>query len=328
MKTERILNVLLALVLLLSVGVQLSQAQVRGPEAKAELQANAPAALVASRISYQGVLKEGGAPVTGARDMTFGFFTTTDCSGAALQSIAKAGVTVTNGLFSTTLDVTHSNFNGQALYVRLQVGGTNISCQALLPVPLALSLRSGAQIGGSGAGDGDLYLYKTDGTRTFYMNGGTGELILGGTGEDGDIYIRDDTNATTFDVNGDTGRLRLMLDAGATTAISAGHRYRDNAIVAWAKVGSAGAFGTNEFGVASVDHPAVGRYDITLDASASSTSLLIPIAIAERDSQPTTAGTVRIVSVDQTGVNTFRVYINDGDWAAVDNEFVFMVTAR
>jgi hypothetical protein len=331
MKVERIFNVLLVLALLLSVGVQLSQAQVRGPEAKAELQANAPAATVASRISYQGVLKESGSPVTGTRDMNFKFYTTTDCSGVALQTVAKAGVQVTNGVFSTTLDVTATNFDGQALYVQVEIGGTNISCQEILPVPYALGLRPGARIGGTGAANGSLGLYDSNGNRTIYLSGGTGELLLGATGaggSDGDLYIYNSTGGTALDVNGATGRLRLLTDAGDTTAISVGHRYRDNAIVAWAKVTSAGTLSTNEFGVTSVTHPATGRYDITLNASAAVPATLIPIAIAEIESPPTNAATLRIVSVNQTAENTFSVYINNGTGAGVDNDFVFMVTAR
>jgi hypothetical protein len=227
-KVERIFNVLLVLALLLSVGVQLSQAQVRGPEGKTELQANAPAATVASRISYQGVLKESGSPVTGSRDMTFNFYTTTDCSGAALQTVAKAGVQVTNGVFSPSLDVTATNFNGQALYVQVVIGGTNIGCQEILPVPYALSLRPSAHIGGSGAGDGNLYLHDSSGATIFELHSGVGSLYVGGTGESGEIYIKDSTNTSTITLNagsgsltvgttGQAGVLAIRNDAGTQT---------------------------------------------------------------------------------------------------------------
>jgi hypothetical protein len=42
--------------------------------------------------------------------------------------------------------VTHSHFNGQGLWLEVEVGGTQIGCQEILPVPYALSLRPGAVI--------------------------------------------------------------------------------------------------------------------------------------------------------------------------------------
>jgi len=87
--------------------------------------------------------------------------------------------------------------------------------------------------------------------------------------------------------------------------------------------------GTADFGVVSVRHVnGTGVYTITLDVSTVSSNHLIPIAIAEVDSPPIGAANVRIVSVNQIGQNQFVVYINNGNWALVDNEFAFMVTAR
>jgi hypothetical protein len=121
--------------------------------------------------------------------------------------------------------------------------------------------------------------------------------------------------------------VRLSEDAGAAKAIDVGDRYRDNAIVAWAKISAAGNR-DGEFGVSSVAHAIAGVYAITLDASAANASTLIPVAIAEVDAAPANAASVRIVSVNQTGVDTFSVYINDGNFNLVNNDFVFMVTAR
>jgi hypothetical protein len=42
--------------------------------------------------------------------------------------------------------VTHGHFNGQGLWLEVEVGGTKIGCQEILPVPYALSLRPGAVI--------------------------------------------------------------------------------------------------------------------------------------------------------------------------------------
>jgi len=125
----------------------------------------------------------------------------------------------------------------------------------------------------------------------------------------------------------ETGLLRLSIDAGYAQSITIGDRYRDNAIIAWGSVGSNGDLYW-EFGVTSVSREGVGNYLIEIDDSAVGVTALIPIAIAEVESQPDTAAEARIVSINQTAYNIFRVYINNGSWAPVDNDFVFMVTAR
>jgi hypothetical protein len=136
--------------------------------------------------------------------------------------------------------------------------------------------------------------------------------------------------AEPLDVAGNatvSGRLLVGTEAGAATPVGIGERYRDNGIIAWAKVTAAGAL-TTEFGIASITKPAVGSYQITIDAVPSSLNALIPMATAEIDSQPTSAANVRIVSVNQSTQTTFFVYVNSGTFAAVDNDFVFMVTGR
>ena len=112
------------------------------------------AATVSSRFSYQGLLKENGSPVTGSRDMTFRLYSDDTCSTQVGSDIVKSGVPVANGLFSVELDVAHDDFNGQGLWLEVEVGGTKIGCQEILPVPYALSLRPGAYINGAVAGSG------------------------------------------------------------------------------------------------------------------------------------------------------------------------------
>jgi hypothetical protein len=111
--------------------------------------------------------------------------------------------------------------------------------------------------------------------------------------------------------------------------ITVGDRYRDNAIVAWAKItgGDPGSIAA-EFGILAVDHYSTGCYKIYVDVTAANASTLIPMAIAEIDTAPTSAATVRIVSINQTSTNTFNVYINNGNWNLVNNDFIFIVTAR
>ncbi len=107
------------------------------------------AGTVASKISYQGVLKENGNPVTGSRDMTFRLYSDDTCSTQVGSNIFKSGVQVTSGLFTVDLDVDHDNFDGQGLWLEVEVGGTEIGCEEILPAPYALSLRPGAEIKGN-----------------------------------------------------------------------------------------------------------------------------------------------------------------------------------
>ncbi len=127
----------------------------------------------------------------------------------------------------------------------------------------------------------------------------------------------------------ENGRMNLGINAGAATVINVGDRYRDNAIVAWAKIlgGDPGSIQA-EFGISAVDHYATGCYKIYLDINASNAASLIPMANAEIDTAPTNASQIRIVSINQLQPNIFDVYINDGNGNLINNDFVFMVTAR
>ncbi|MBN1584676.1 MAG: hypothetical protein JXA89_28475 [Anaerolineae bacterium] len=142
-----VITLIAMLALLLSVGGATGQEP--GSVQKTPPQGNVSiASIVGSRISYQGVLKENGSPVSGSRNMTFRLYSNSTCT-TQVDSIVKSGVPVTNGLFSVELDVVHGFFDGRGLWLKVLVGGTSIvSCQEILPVPYALSLRPGAVIEG------------------------------------------------------------------------------------------------------------------------------------------------------------------------------------
>jgi hypothetical protein len=144
--------------------------------------------------------------------------------------------------------------------------------------------------------------------------------------EDGDLEVRN-SNLDTILKASENGNVHLGIDAGGSTVITVGDRYRDNAIVSWAKITSAGVVSSG-FGVVNVTRTGPGEYSIEVSAQAGQSAYLIPIAIAEIDTAPNSAATVRIVSIDQLTTTTFNVYINNGNWTLVDNDFVFMVTAR
>lgn len=143
-----------------------------------------------------------------------------------------------------------------------------------------------------------------------------------------DFSILNGSNDTILAAE-ENGRLNLGIDAGGTTIITVGDRYHDNAIVAWAKIlgGDPGSI-QSEFGISAVDHYNTGCYKIFLDITAANSASLIPMVIAEIDSAPVGAANLRIVSINQLETNIFNVYINDGNGNLVNNDFVFMVTAR
>ncbi|MBN1921612.1 MAG: hypothetical protein JW892_10230 [Anaerolineae bacterium] len=138
----------LALVLLVLAS---SVKSVTGQEPRPDQRNTPPAvtgieAAVASRISYQGVLKESGTPVTGSRNMVFRLHTNNTCTSQVGSNITKNGVSVVNGLFTVILDVPQSSFNGQALWLQVLVGGVSLGCHQITATPYALSLRPGALI--------------------------------------------------------------------------------------------------------------------------------------------------------------------------------------
>ena len=147
MKRKMITITLMALlVLLLSVGGVSGQE----PEPEGEIQLEeeiSAAAKVGSLISYQGRLTEGGSPVSGLRNMAFRLYSNSSCS-SQVWDVVRNDVLVEDGLFSVKLYVNQAHFNGQGLWLGVDVGnaGTNIVCEEIVPAPYALSLRPGAEI--------------------------------------------------------------------------------------------------------------------------------------------------------------------------------------
>ena len=131
----------------------------------------------------------------------------------------------------------------------------------------------------------------------------------------------------TFTVRAANG---LILPSNADTAsnITIGSHFRDNGIVAWGKVSAAGSAGTDFFGLASVSGNADTTYTVTIDASAATANELIPLACVVVNSPPTSAAAARLIYVNQTAINQFKVYITNGNYVKTYNDFVFMVTAR
>lgn len=99
---------------------------------------------VESKISYQGQLTDSGSQLlTGDYTMKFRLYNA-DIGGSQLGSeIDKGTVPVSQGLFSVELPVNAADFNGQALWLELEVNGEVLSPrQEILPVPYALHTLS------------------------------------------------------------------------------------------------------------------------------------------------------------------------------------------
>jgi hypothetical protein len=125
-----------------------------------------------------------------------------------------------------------------------------------------------------------------------------------------------------------SGGVSLTVDAGESKAIDIGEHYRDNAIVAWGKVtGSTGAIAA-DFGVLTVTHSSTGNYLITLEATAASAAELVPIANIELDAPAFNATDARLIYIDQKTTTQFGVYITNGNYIEIDNDFTFIVTGR
>jgi hypothetical protein len=118
---------------------------------------------------------------------------------------------------------------------------------------------------------------------------------------------------------------------GGANTKQIGDRFRDNSIIAWARVDATGSpFSTGSFGIVSVTKTAIGAYTVILDVSAASGNGLAAVVTPEIDNQPTGAASMRIASVNMSFSfpNTVQIWMNNGSGTPVDNEFVLLVTAR
>jgi hypothetical protein len=232
MKVQKLLvgMAVLALALALSLGPGVAQ----GPEEPAQPQGTLDVeAVVSSKFTYQGMLRQDGTPVTGRRDMVFRLYSDDACSTQITGSISVPGVEVNEGLFSVELPVQQGAFVGRALWLAIQVGDTRVGCQEILPVPYALSLRPGATIMAERTGADVIHILNSaTGGRSYGVAGlsnsssGAGvlargtepgaDLILGGESNNEDNgMIKSDPAYASSDiilVTNDTVRIDLNDD--------------------------------------------------------------------------------------------------------------------
>jgi hypothetical protein len=148
MTSNRLSLVLLVALLLGAIGLRPGAAVAEGPGPVSPSDATTG---VAAGFTYQGQLKAAGEPFTGVCAFQFGLFNAVSGGQQVGATQTVNGVTVTEGLFTVTLNQTNqfssTAFNGQARWLKIDVkcgadaGFTTLSPrQPLTPAPYALSL--------------------------------------------------------------------------------------------------------------------------------------------------------------------------------------------
>lgn len=158
---------------------------------------------------------------------------------------------------------------------------------------------------------------------------------------DGSFVWADSTNAdftstapNQFRIRAASG-LSIANDGGAFSAWPVGTYFRDNAIFSWGRITAAGGLDAS-FNVASVTRVSTGVYTVSLNPGLGSGFSLIAMVQPEVDNisnpppvPPTGAAAARFAVVDKFAAgDTFNVYMYNGSFALVDNDFDFLVTGR
>jgi len=237
------------LIALLALATGLTLAQGPGQEGGAGAQGDVNiAATVSSKISYQGVLKENGQPVTGSRDMTFALYSDDNCT-TQLGSEINATVPITNGVFSVELNFGPTYFDGRPVWLGVKVGTTRVGCQEILPVPYALSLRPGANIVGEMGGT-SLFYVRNDSTSA-YAHGIYGETKSHNLGA-GVFGFADATTEHSYGVEGrnnSTTGTGVFGHAAASTGYTEGVYGLSNSTSGIGVIGRASADTGTTYGV-------------------------------------------------------------------------------
>jgi hypothetical protein len=144
--TLMIAGVVTAALLLGLVGALPAFSQIDNGEAQTAVM-NSVQSAVSETISYQGRLTDSdGEPLTGQFTMRFWLYNV-PAGGTPLFDSGNQPVAVADGLFTVSLAVGQDRFDGQPLWLRIDVGGQTLAPrQEIKPAPYAMSLRPGAEI--------------------------------------------------------------------------------------------------------------------------------------------------------------------------------------
>lgn len=294
-----------------------------------------PKGLSGLGFTYQGQLRNAGSLVNTLCDLQFSLWDAEDLGNQIGTTEEQTGVVVSNGLFSVQLNQTAAfgttAMNGMPRWLSIGVkcagdaGYTELSPrQPLTPSPYAFALPGvvpGPFTASTNQGNSAGSFSLAAGRRAKANN--TGSLVWADS-TNADFSSTADNQIAFRAANG----MLIANDAGSSKVVPVGTRYRDNAIVAWARVTATGALDAS-FNVASVSKTSTGVYRLTLNSSLSSGFSLIPSVIPEIDAAPTTAAGLRIASVNLVAAGVeFDVFINNGSGTLVDNDFQVIVTGR
>lgn len=138
--------------LLLIVGASTVAAS---PAARLVLAPEAPSA-IGTAFTYQGRLMDGGAPANGQYDFEFKLYDALSGGAQTGSTVSRADITVTQGLFTVSLDFGASAFTGNARYLDIGVRpGVSTGAYTLLtprqqltPAPYALYTTNADQLDG------------------------------------------------------------------------------------------------------------------------------------------------------------------------------------
>ncbi len=201
MKSKQLIIGITVLVILLTITAGYALAQHPNPGTDNQPQSPVEvSAAISRRFTYQGVLKEGGQPVTGNRAMHFYMHTDANCT-TPIYNSSNSSVPVMDGLFSFELWVPPHIFNGQAIWLEVTVGGETLGCQKITAVPYALSLVPGSYMLGSMTGDAMLTVENQSDSGSgsgiwVQINAPDGRALVGGANS---------TTGTNYGVYGASG---------------------------------------------------------------------------------------------------------------------------
>jgi len=150
--TLRVIIVLIAVLALSAVAI--AQPLLQGPDGEETvsepLADTSVAGDLAQGFSYQGVLTENGAPVSGNRDMEFKLYNA-GSGGTQVGSTISKNVPVSNGQFNVFLSWGRDKIDGKALWLQVRARDSHgtwrdLGRTTIHAVPYAMSLKPGAWV--------------------------------------------------------------------------------------------------------------------------------------------------------------------------------------
>ena len=142
---------------------------------------------VGNAFTYQGQLKDAGAPYSGPADLEFRLYTAA-VGGSLIGTDVITGVPVGDGVFSVELDFGLDAFNGDARWLEVRVNGTTLTPrQNVTPAPYALhALSGGESLWEQTRGD----IYYTDGYVGIGTTNPNSVLHVNGDGTDPSLRVQ------------------------------------------------------------------------------------------------------------------------------------------